>query len=147
MDRPTQHRRGGRHHWRPRRRGRGRRPGDRRHMHVVVHYLLRRHRWIGPEHLHGGYRPLAAQTRPSVGIRAAGPAAATFGSLPRAGGVGRQAKRRRRLFLVTGPTGYRAYNGGGPGRWSDYLASIATPDGSIWMAVEFIPGPHTALTN
>lgn len=33
-------------------------------------------------------------------------------------------------------------------RWGDYSAAVAAPDGSIWMAVEFIPAtPRTVLAN
>ena len=37
-----------------------------------------------------------------------------------------------------GFTGYRAFGGGGSSRWGDYSAASAGPDGSIWMATEYI---------
>ena len=37
-----------------------------------------------------------------------------------------------------GFTGYRAFGGGGSSRWGDYSAAAAGPDGSIWMATEYI---------
>ncbi|HSS92399.1 MAG TPA: hypothetical protein VLR46_00255 [Candidatus Dormibacteraeota bacterium] len=34
------------------------------------------------------------------------------------------------------------------GRWGDYSAAVATPDGTIWMAAEYIPNrPRTLLAN
>jgi hypothetical protein len=46
-----------------------------------------------------------------------------------------------------GFTGYQAF-GGPPGRWGDYSAAVAGPDGSIWMAAEYIPNaPRTVLAN
>jgi hypothetical protein len=48
-----------------------------------------------------------------------------------------------------GFTGYSAETGGAPvGRWGDYSAAVAAPDGSIWMASEYIPNaPRTLLAN
>lgn len=47
-----------------------------------------------------------------------------------------------------GFTGYAAFGGDGVSRWGDYSAAVAAPDGSIWMAVEYIPGgPRTLLAN
>lgn len=37
-----------------------------------------------------------------------------------------------------GFTGYKKLGGGGSSRWGDYSAAVAGPDGSIWMATEFI---------
>ncbi|HEV3124998.1 MAG TPA: hypothetical protein VG266_10525, partial [Candidatus Dormibacteraeota bacterium] len=39
--------------------------------------------------------------------------------------------------------GFTAYNtsqfgGNGIGRWGDYSAAVATPDGQVWMAAEYI---------
>uniref|UniRef100_Q021Z3 Uncharacterized protein n=1 Tax=Solibacter usitatus (strain Ellin6076) TaxID=234267 RepID=Q021Z3_SOLUE len=46
-----------------------------------------------------------------------------------------------------GFTGYGAF-GGRVGRWGDYAAAVADSDGSIWLAVEYIPGgPRTVLAN
>jgi hypothetical protein len=53
-----------------------------------------------------------------------------------------------------GFTQYPSQTGGLPpvGRWGDYSAAVATADGSIWMAAEYIPlatpkHPRTALAN
>lgn len=47
-----------------------------------------------------------------------------------------------------GFTGYTAFGGSRTARWGDYSAAVAAEDGSIWTAVEFIPGtPRTALAN
>ncbi len=32
-------------------------------------------------------------------------------------------------------------------RWGDYSAAVAAPDGSIWIAAEFIPGPRDTFVN
>lgn len=37
-----------------------------------------------------------------------------------------------------GFTGYKKFGGGGSSRWGDYTAAVAGPDGSIWMAAEYI---------
>jgi hypothetical protein len=37
-----------------------------------------------------------------------------------------------------GFTGYVAFTGGTVGRWGDYSAAVAAPDGSIWAATEYI---------
>ncbi|HEX8732751.1 MAG TPA: hypothetical protein VF725_11915 [Ktedonobacterales bacterium] len=37
-----------------------------------------------------------------------------------------------------GFTGYKKLGGGGSSRWGDYSAAVAGPDGSIWMATEYI---------
>jgi hypothetical protein len=39
-----------------------------------------------------------------------------------------------------GFTGYKAYGGDGVERWGDYSAAVGTPDGSVWIATEYIPG-------
>jgi hypothetical protein len=47
-----------------------------------------------------------------------------------------------------GFTQYPAETGGTVGRWGDYSAAVATPDGTIWMAAEYIPNrPRTLLAN
>jgi hypothetical protein len=52
-----------------------------------------------------------------------------------------------------GFTQYPQETGGGPpvGRWGDYSAAVATPDGSIWMAAEYIhvtqSRPRTLFAN
>jgi hypothetical protein len=46
-----------------------------------------------------------------------------------------------------GFTGYGAF-GGRVARWGDYSAAVADADGSVWMAVEYIPAlPRTVLAN
>ncbi len=39
-----------------------------------------------------------------------------------------------------GFTGYKAEGGNGVERWGDYSAAVGTPDGSVWIATEYIPG-------
>jgi hypothetical protein len=41
-----------------------------------------------------------------------------------------------------GFSGYKAYDAPDPGveRWGDYSAAVGTPDGSVWIATEYIPG-------
>lgn len=50
-----------------------------------------------------------------------------------------------------GFTQYPQYTGGTVGRWGDYSAAVATSDGSIWMAAEYIhvtpSRPRTVLAN
>ena len=47
-----------------------------------------------------------------------------------------------------GFTGYVAEGFDGTARWGDYSAAVAAPDGSIWVANEYItPRPRTVLAN
>jgi hypothetical protein len=47
-----------------------------------------------------------------------------------------------------GFTGYTAFGGDGNARWGDYSAAVAAPDGSIWVANEYItPRPRTVNAN
>jgi hypothetical protein len=47
-----------------------------------------------------------------------------------------------------GFTGYPQYGGGGAARWGDYSAGVAAPDGTVWIANEYIPNtPRTLLAN
>jgi hypothetical protein len=47
-----------------------------------------------------------------------------------------------------GFTGYHTFAGNGVARWGDYSAATATPDGTIWMGSEYIPGsPRTLFAN
>jgi hypothetical protein len=47
-----------------------------------------------------------------------------------------------------GFTGYPAYNGSGVARWGDYSAAAVGPDGSFWLAGEWVPdSPRTQLAN
>lgn len=44
--------------------------------------------------------------------------------------------------------GYAAFLGDGVARWGDYSAAVAAPDGSIWLASEYIPaGPRDLFAN
>ncbi|HLZ58919.1 MAG TPA: hypothetical protein VKR06_18405 [Ktedonosporobacter sp.] len=44
--------------------------------------------------------------------------------------------------------GFTCYLPGGRCRWGDYSAAVAAPDGSIWLASEYIPStPRTVLAN
>ena len=47
-----------------------------------------------------------------------------------------------------GFTGYTAFGGSRTARWGDYSAAVADESGTIWTAVEFIPGtPRTVNAN
>lgn len=47
-----------------------------------------------------------------------------------------------------GFTGYVFFGGNGVARWGDYSAAVVAPDGSIWLAAEYIPNaPRTQLAN
>jgi hypothetical protein len=47
-----------------------------------------------------------------------------------------------------GFSGYEAFGGADVARWGDYSAAVAGPDGTIWVATEFIPAARrTALAN
>ena len=39
-----------------------------------------------------------------------------------------------------GFTGYPQYGGNGQERWGDYSAAVADPNGTVWVAAEYIPG-------
>ena len=39
-----------------------------------------------------------------------------------------------------GLSGYQGFGGDGVERWGDYSAAVASQDGSIWLASEWIPG-------
>jgi hypothetical protein len=50
--------------------------------------------------------------------------------------------------LDDGFTGYVPFAPDGIARWGDYSAAVAMPDGSIWLANEYIPNaPRTILAN
>jgi hypothetical protein len=97
---------------------------------------------------------------PSIGVNAAGGAVMTFTLVgpdfyPSAaytviGAAG--AGDVHILGAGAGPedgfTGYTAFGGTRTARWGDYSAAVAAADGSIWTAVEFIPGtPRTINAN
>lgn len=42
-----------------------------------------------------------------------------------------------------GFSGYAQFGGAGYARWGDYGAAMVAPDGSIWLASEYIPNPAT----
>jgi hypothetical protein len=44
-----------------------------------------------------------------------------------------------------GFTGYTAFGGSRTARWGDYSAAVAAEDGTIWTAVEYIPGGARTL--
>ena len=47
-----------------------------------------------------------------------------------------------------GFTGYKFFGGDGVARWGDYSAAVAAPNGSIWMAVEYVPNlPRSEFAN
>ena len=48
-----------------------------------------------------------------------------------------------------GFTAYALYGGDGSARWGDYSAGVAGPDGTVWIANEYIPStpPRTLLAN
>ena len=97
---------------------------------------------------------------PSIGVNASGKGVMTFTLVgpdyfPSAGFVKIDAVNGTGPIQIAaagaGPddgfTGYGAY-GGRVGRWGDYTAAVAGPDGSIWFAAEYIPGgPRTVLAN
>ncbi len=112
---------------------------------------------------HQGYVALAGQNVffPSIGVNANGQAVMVFSFsgpeyFPSTGYVLINAGGKAGKVHVAGAgvapddgfTCYPQYTGGNVGRWGDYSAAVAGPDGSIWMAAEYIPNaPRTALAN
>ena len=43
--------------------------------------------------------------------------------------------------------GYEPYGEPDVARWGDYSAALTSPDGSVWAAAEYIPGPRSTLEN
>jgi hypothetical protein len=98
---------------------------------------------------------------PSIGVNADGNGAMALtlagpGFFPSAAFVRFNASGAHGPIHITGAgvgpedgfTGYAAFAGNGVARWGDYSAAVATPDGTIWMANEYIPGgPRTLLAN
>ncbi|MBA3945592.1 MAG: hypothetical protein H0X37_13625 [Herpetosiphonaceae bacterium] len=97
---------------------------------------------------------------PSIGVNANGQAIMTFtlvgpdyypsAAYAKLGGAG--APNIHLVGAGSGPddgfSGYVAYGGAGVGRWGDYSAAVAGPDGSIYMAAEYIPNTsRTSLAN
>jgi hypothetical protein len=97
---------------------------------------------------------------PSIGVNAAGKGALTFtlvgpdyypsaafATIDKFGGAGAIQIAANGAGPDDGFTGYGAF-GGRVARWGDYSAAVADADGSIWLAVEFIPGgTRTLLAN
>lgn len=66
---------------------------------------------------------------------------AAFTSFTTASGAGRLVHiPRAGRVPADGFTGYRIFGGNGVERWGDYSAATAGPDGTIWMATEYIEG-------
>ncbi len=110
-----------------------------------------------------GYVSLEGQSVffPSIGVNAAGQAVMAFSfsgpgyfpstgyvSLGEDGSAGKVHVAGAGQLPDDGFTGYPQYTGGNVARWGDYSAAVAAPDGSIWMAAEYIPNaPRTLLAN
>lgn len=98
---------------------------------------------------------------PSIGVNAAGKGAMTFtvsgpdyypsaayATIDATSGAGDVHIAGAGTEPADGFTGYAPYGGNGAQRWGDYSAAVADADGSIWMAVEYIPGgTRTSLAN
>ncbi|HEV2036596.1 MAG TPA: hypothetical protein VGU71_20795 [Candidatus Dormibacteraeota bacterium] len=98
---------------------------------------------------------------PSIGVNAQGLAimsfslsgphffpSAAYAAISAEGGAGNIHISGAGAMPDDGFTGYVAFGGAGTGRWGDYSAAVAAPDGSIWMAAEYIPNrPRTTLAN
>ncbi len=97
---------------------------------------------------------------PSIGVNASGKGVMTFtlvgpdyypsaayAMLDKAAGAGPIQIAANGVVPDDGFTGYVAF-GGRAGRWGDYSAAVADADGSVWTAVEYIPGgARTLLAN
>jgi len=97
---------------------------------------------------------------PSIGVNAAGKGVMTFtlvgpdyfpsaayATLDAVNGVGPIRIAAQGTVPDDGFTGYGAFDGR-VARWGDYSAAVADADGSIWLAVEYIPGgARTVLAN
>jgi hypothetical protein len=112
-----------------------------------------------------GYVSVAGNSTlfPSMGINASGNGAIGFSVVgpdyyPSAAYVRITDGQVRGNIVISGAgigpddgfTGYPAETGSPStvGRWGDYSAAVAAPDGSIWMASEYIPdAPRTLLAN
>ncbi len=98
---------------------------------------------------------------PSIGVNAKGQAVMTFtlsgpDYFPSAAYVHLDAHFEAGKVHIAGAgagpedgfSGYAAFGGDGTARWGDYSAAVAGPDGSIWIATEYIPNaPRTSLAN
>ncbi len=97
---------------------------------------------------------------PSIGVNAAGKGvmtftlvgpdyypSAAFATVDKVNGAGAIQIAAGGAAPDDGFTGYGAF-GGRVARWGDYSAAVADSDGSIWLAVEYIPGgPRSLLAN
>src|SRR5205814_7558166 len=98
---------------------------------------------------------------PSIGVNAAGKGVMTFTlvgvdyfpsaaytPLDIANGVGDVRIAAQGVGPEDGLTGYQGFGGNRVSRWGDYSAAVADADGSVWMAVEYIPRkPRTLVAN
>ncbi|HEY7124482.1 MAG TPA: hypothetical protein VH540_11065 [Ktedonobacterales bacterium] len=98
---------------------------------------------------------------PSIGVNAKGQAVMSFSisgpdyfpstgyaSIPAHGSAGAVHISGAGVGPEDGFTGYPEEGGDGVARWGDYSAAVAGPDGSIWLAAEYIPGgARTVLAN
>lgn len=111
-----------------------------------------------------GYVSLVGESimYPAIGVNSAGKGVMTFSlagvdffpsaaytSIDAANGAGQIHIAASGTAPEDGLTGYSFF--GSPdrsARWGDYSAAVAAPDGSIWLATEYIPNlPRTALAN
>jgi hypothetical protein len=97
---------------------------------------------------------------PSIGVNAVGTGLITFtlvgpdffpsaaySTIDAVNGVGTIQIAAAGAFPDDGFTGY-SIAAGRSARWGDYSAAVADADGSVWMAVEYIPNrPRTVLAN
>jgi hypothetical protein len=134
---------------------------------VGIAYFLVRPGWRG-SHLAAtmasqGYVSVAKENvlYPSIGVNASGQAIMSFslsgpGYFPSAAYAAISADGKAGKVHIAGAgtapedgfSGYAAFGGAGTARWGDYSAAVAAPDGSIWIAAEYIPNrPRTQLAN
>lgn len=118
---------------------------------------------LSAEMAHQGYVSVAGNSTlfPSIAVNNDGNGAMAFsviglGYFPSSAYVRMTSDGARGKVVIAGAgtapddgfTGYAAYTGGTVGRWGDYSAAVATPNGSIWMASEYISNAlRTQLAN
>jgi hypothetical protein len=130
---------------------------------VGIAYFLVRPGWrdshLAATMAHQGYVSVAGQNVlfPSIGVNTSGQAIMSFtltGPLyyPSAAYAAIGADGKAGAVHISG-AGFTAEDGftgagGGTARWGDYSAAVAAPDGSIWIAAEYIPNrPRTVNAN
>lgn len=134
---------------------------------VGIAYFLVQPGWRGT-HLaarmaHQGYVSVANENvlYPSIGVNSSGQAIMSFSLtgpdyFPSAAYAAISADGRAGKVHIIGAgaapedgfSGYVAFGAKGTARWGDYSAAVAAPDGSIWMAAEYIPNrPRTTFAN